>query len=177
VRADSDALFLHPLLVLTGQGAVPEFSDRERTRLQRHLRFGGLLYIDAPSPSDPFAIDARREIGAILPGARLTRLDKGHVLYKSFFLLTKVVGRTEADTDLYGIEMHGRTLVVMSQCDVLGALERDRFGTFTYECEPGGERQREMAIRFAVNVLMYATCLDYKTDQVHIPFIMKKRRR
>ena len=41
---------------------------------------------------------------------------------------------------------------------------------------PGGERQREMAFRLGINLMMYAMCLDYKEDQVHIPFILKKRR-
>jgi hypothetical protein len=27
-----------------------------------------------------------------------------------------------------------------------------------------------------VNLVMYALCLDYKTDQVHVPFIMRRRR-
>ena len=27
-----------------------------------------------------------------------------------------------------------------------------------------------------VNLVMYALCLDYKSDQVHVPFIMKRRR-
>jgi hypothetical protein len=27
-----------------------------------------------------------------------------------------------------------------------------------------------------VNLVMYALCLDYKADQVHVPFIMKRRR-
>ena len=27
-----------------------------------------------------------------------------------------------------------------------------------------------------VNLAMYATCLDYKDDQVHLPFILKRRR-
>ena len=65
----------------------------------------------------------------------------------------------------------------MTQNDVLGAYERDRLGNWVYTCEPGGERQRELAIRFGINLMMYATCLDYKADQVHIPFILKKRRR
>ena len=30
--------------------------------------------------------------------------------------------------------------------------------------------------RLGVNIAMYALCLDYKEDQVHIPFIMKRRR-
>ena len=40
----------------------------------------------------------------------------------------------------------------------------------------GGERQREMAFRLGINLAMYALCLDYKADQVHVPFILKKRR-
>ena len=27
-----------------------------------------------------------------------------------------------------------------------------------------------------VNVVMYALCLDYKDDQVHLPYILKRRR-
>ena len=54
--------------------------------------------------------------------------------------------------------------------------DRDNYGTWEHECYPGGERQRELAFRLGVNLVMYALCLDYKTDQVHVPFIMKRRR-
>ena len=37
----------------------------------------------------------------------------------------------------------------------------------------GGD-QREMAFRLGVNIVMYALCLDYKTDQVHLPSIMER---
>ncbi len=43
------------------------------------------------------------------------------------------------------------------------------------EVLPGGDEQREMAIRWGVNLVMYALCLDYKSDQVHVPFIMRRR--
>ena len=48
------------------------------------------------------------------------------------------------------------------QNDVLGAYERDCLGNWVYTCEPGGERQRELAIRFGINLIMYATCLIIK---------------
>ena len=41
---------------------------------------------------------------------------------------------------------------------------------------PGGERQREYAARLAINIAMYALCLDYKDDGVHILEIMRRRR-
>jgi hypothetical protein len=175
--ADAADLFWQPLLVLTGEGALGPWDAKARARLARHLRFGGMLWIDAPSPDDAFAASARREIEAVFPQQALQALPAEHVLFKSFFLLEGAEGRTHDDNKLYGLDLAGRTAVVMSQCDVLGAMERDRFGSWRYECVPDGEAQRERAFRLGVNVLMYATCLDYKSDQVHIPFIMKKKRR
>ncbi len=172
-----DGLFEQPLLWMTGTGALPAFTSTQRGRLERHLRFGGMLMVDAPSPSDAFASDAKREIAALFPAAKLVPLAPDHVIYKSFYLLDAAVGRSKDDTHLYGVELGGRTVVVLAQNDISGALERDRFGAWRFECEPDGESQREMAFRLATNLLMYATCLDYKADQVHIPFIMKKKRR
>ena len=40
---------------------------------------------------------------------------------------------------------------------------------------PGGDLQRERAIRLAVNVAMYVLCSNYKDDQVHAPFLMRRR--
>jgi hypothetical protein len=39
---------------------------------------------------------------------------------------------------------------------------------------PGGERQREMAYRFGVNIIMYALTGNYKSDQVHVPAILER---
>lgn len=172
-----DAIFYQPLLVLMGEGSMAPFNDDERARLLRHLRFGGMLWIDAPSPDDGFARDAKRELNALVPRAELAPLAKEHVLFKSFFLIDGAVGRNKKSTEVLAQNIGDRTAVLMTTCDVLGAFDRDRFGTWTHECVPDGERQRERAFRFGVNVAMYATCLDYKADQVHIPFIMKKKRR
>ena len=39
---------------------------------------------------------------------------------------------------------------------------------------PGGARQREMAYRFGINLVMYAFTGNYKADQVHIPAILER---
>ncbi len=177
VRLSDPALFRHPLLVMHGEKSFAPWREEDRARLLRHLRFGGLLYIDAQRPDCGFVTSVERELDAIF-GEALATAPKDHVLFKSFYLLDEVVGRTAADTAVRGLGLNDqRAMVLMTRCDVLGALERDRLGTWTYDCEPGGARQRELAIRFMVNVMMLATCLDYKADQVHIPFIMKKTRR
>jgi hypothetical protein len=40
---------------------------------------------------------------------------------------------------------------------------------------PGGEPQREQAIRLAINIAMYVLCSNYKDDQVHAQFLMRRR--
>lgn len=174
---EGDELFWQPLLFMTGEGPLPSFDSRARARLERHLRFGGTLVVDAPSAADPFWETSKKELASILGGAVVRALDAEHVIFKSFYLLDGAVGRIVDDKHLYGIDIGGRAAVIFSSNDLLGALERDRFGTWRFDCEPDGEAQREMSFRLATNVLMYATCLDYKADQVHIPFIMKKKRR
>jgi len=39
---------------------------------------------------------------------------------------------------------------------------------------PGGELQREMALRFGVNLVMYTLTGNYKADQVHVPAILER---
>ena len=39
---------------------------------------------------------------------------------------------------------------------------------------PGGEVQREMALRFGINLVMYALTGNYKTDQVHAPALLER---
>jgi Domain of unknown function (DUF4159) len=169
-------LFYQPLLLWTGIDASP-LSDTARARLTKHLRTGGLLWIDGESTSAAFWSSIDSELKVLFPASPLRPLGEDHVIWKTFFLVKQAKGREAADSRVYGIEVNGRLLAIVTKTDVLGAYERDRFGTWRYECAPGGEAQREQAFRIGVNILMYATCLDYKADQVHIPFIMKKQRR
>ena len=177
VAPDDIEIFYQPLLVWTGSGELAALSSDIRNRIARHLRFGGMLWIDAPSPSDPFALAAREELTRLFPKETLSPLPNDHVLFRSYFLLEKVLGRNDEQKEAHAILLSERLAVLVTENDMLGAYERDRFGTWRFDCVPGGEAQREQSFRFGVNVMMYATCLDYKADQVHIPFIMKKTRR
>ncbi|MBW7941891.1 MAG: DUF4159 domain-containing protein, partial [Candidatus Kuenenia stuttgartiensis] len=78
-------------------------------------------------------------------------------------------------TFLEGITLGNRTVIIYSHNDLGGAWAKDPLGTWEYEVIPGGERQREMAFRLGINIIIYALTGDYKQDQVHLPFIMKRR--
>ena len=50
----------------------------------------------------------------------------------------------------------------------------DERGQPLYPVVPGGERQREMAFRTGVNIVMYALTGNYKADQVHVPALLER---
>lgn len=171
-------LFRFPFAVLSSDGGFPAPAESEVAELRRYLSYGGFLLFDDASATrgGAFEQSARLLVSRAVPGAQLARIPRDHVLYKSFYLLDGPAGRAAATPDLEGLELGGRVAVLYSGNDMVGALARDSLGSWEFEVTPGGELQREKSIRLGVNIAMYALCLDYKEDQVHIPFIMKRRR-
>jgi uncharacterized protein DUF4159 len=171
-------LFRFPFAVLSSDQAFPTPADNEIAELRRYLSYGGFLIMDDASGTrgGAFEQSARQLVSRIVPGAQLGRVARDHVLYKSFYLLDGPAGRVATTADLEALELGGRLAILYSGNDLIGALARDSLGTWEFEVTPGGELQREKSIRLGVNIAMYALCLDYKEDQVHIPFIMKRRR-
>jgi hypothetical protein len=178
VPLDSPKLFDYPFLYLSSDRELPPFTPAQLENLRRYLTFGGFLFADANDASDGAGFDAsfRRELARVLPAAPLKPLPGAHVVFKSFFLLDSAPGRVLNKPQLEAAQLNHRAAVMYSQNDVLGALTRDESGAPAFDVQPGGERQREYATRLAINVVMYALCLDYKDDAVHLPVIMNRRR-
>jgi len=174
----SPELFRHPLVLLSGDRGFSLPTDPEVARLRRFLTFGGCLLVDSAEGRAGGAFDAsmRKLLAHVLPGDVPARVPDEHVLWKSFYILRSVPGRLLAAPYLEGVERDRRLAVIYTQNDLCGALARDGYGRWEHDVVPGGEEQREQAFRFAVNVVMYALCLDYKTEQAHIDFIMRTRR-
>ena len=172
-------LFYNPMAYCASDGGFPPWSADQRSRLARYLTFGGMVVLDSVDglPDGGAAASFRRELEALFQDARLKVLSREHVIYRSFYLLDRAEGRTVASPDLWALELEGRVAAVMTLNDLAGAWAADNFGLYLHDVVPGGDAQRERAFRLGVNLMMYATCLDYKSDQVHIPFILKKRRR
>jgi hypothetical protein len=169
----------NPLLYLAGDREFPLPSARELEALRRYLTFGGMLVIDSAEGRTEGAFDrsVRRLLGAVYPAPQETfqLVPRDHVLYKSFYLIERPVGRLALSPVLEGMTRDDRLVALYSQNDLTGAWARDDFGNWVLRCEPGGETQRELAFRLGINIVMYALCLEYKEDQVHVPFIMRRR--
>ena len=169
-----------PMLYMAGDREFPQPSTDGLESLRRFLTFGGFLIIDSAEGSTDGAFDrsVRTLISGLFPqpGPGLELVATDHVVYKSFYLLDRPLGRLALSPVMEGVTRGGRLVVAYVQNDLGGAWSRDNFGNYDFPCVPDGERQRELAFRMGVNLVMYALCLDYKTDQVHVPFIMRRRR-
>lgn len=176
VRLDDPHVFDTPLLYLAGERAFPAWSEAEVTGLRRFVEFGGFVLLDDAAPTQAgFDSSIRRELSRAFGATALTPLAQNHTIYRSFYLLNGPTGRVEGPKGVEAVMRGGRAAVIYTRADLGGALDRDNLGNYLHAVEPGGEAQRETAIRFAVNLVVYALCLDYKDDQVHAPFIMRRR--
>ena len=178
LRPADAALFRHPFLVLAGDRAFAMPSEADLGRLRRYLTYGGFLLIDSAEGRAGGGFDdaVRKMLAQLLPGELPARIPDDHVLWKSFYVLGGAPGRVQAAPYVEGVERDRRLAVVYSQNDLGGAWARDGFGHWEHEVIPGGDAQREEAFRFGVNLVMYALCLDYKTEQAHIDYILRTRR-
>ncbi len=174
----SPKLFEHPFLYLGGDGEMPPLGAAEIENLRRYLTFGGFLLADANDGSNGTGFDVafRREVTRVLPQSPLTPVPSTHVVFKSFFMLDAAPGRLLVKPQLEACFVGKRAAVMYSQNDLAGAWNRDEAGGYELEVVPGGEAQREVAFRLGINLCMYALCLDYKDDAVHLKSIMAKRR-
>ena len=64
--------------------------------------------------------------------------------------------------------------IVITSNDMASAWALDDANRPIFPVVPGGEVQREMALRFGINLVMYVLTGNYKSDQVHVPAILER---
>jgi hypothetical protein len=177
VRADKPGLVAEPFAVWAGSEDVGQLSLAEVSGLLRFLKLGGTLVVDDAAPErGAFGRSVRRELLRVVPESPPVRLPPTHVVYKTFYLVERPVGRVLGTPHVDAIVRGRSAQVLFLAHDLLGALAHDG-ATWSLPVEPSGSEQRERAIRFAVNIAMYVLCSDYKDDVVHAPFLLQRRGR
>jgi hypothetical protein len=180
VRADEAAIVDAPFLYWSGDADIAPLTAAEIGGLRRFFALGGVLLVDDAAPPErggvgPFGRSARREIARVLPDSTPVPIGPDHVVFRTFYLLRRAEGRVEGPATLDAIVRGGQAQVLFSEHDLGGALARSALGDWENPVLPGGDIQRERAIRLAVNIAMYVLCSNYKDDQVHAPFLMRRR--
>jgi len=186
IRLGRDDMAFFPLIYWPITPTQPNLSAEAVYQVNDFLTHGGTILFDLREASG----------GAVLFGGGsrgtqdLQRLTQGitipplepvptdHVLRKSFYLMEDFPGRFVGGT--LWLEAPGETVndgvasILIGSNDWAGAWAVNELGRPLNAVVPGGPRQREMAYRFGINLVMYALTGNYKADQVHIPFILER---
>lgn len=195
VDLEKDDLSFFPLLYWPMVPSQKDLSPAAITKLTDYMKNGGTILFDtrdlslgavrgAASPGE----QTLRRIAAKLDLPPLEPIPPDHVLTKAFYLLQAFPGRWDggkvwveklppADPDAGPSPARGGdgvSPVIIGSNDWAAAWAIDQQGRPLVAVVPGGEHQREMAIRFGVNVVMYAFTGNYKTDQVHVPALLER---
>jgi hypothetical protein len=184
VDVERDELAFFPLLYWPMTETQRPLTDVGLRRINEYLRHGGAILFD--TRDQQFA-----DLGGVGPGTeKLRRLVGGldlpplvpvppeHVLTKAFYLLQEFPGRYDGGT--LWIQQpdervnDGVSPVVIGGNDFAAAWAIDNNHRPLFPVSPGGDRQREMAFRFGINLVMYALTGNYKADQVHVPAILER---
>ncbi len=178
VMPGNDNIFKYPFVYMAGDREFDPFNETEIKNLRRFLEFGGTLLIDdcLGKPGIGFDKSVKREIGKLFSDRELEKLEANHTVFRSFFLLKGCAGRIDSNPYLHGITIDDRTVIIFSHNDLGGAWARDNFGNWDYGVIPGGMAQRKKAFHLGLNIIMYALTGNYKQDQVHLPFILRRQR-
>ena len=172
-----DELSFFPLVywpVIAGyelpQGAGP--------RVVRYLRNGGTILFDTRDQAGNAGAGALARLAAELEIPPLVPVGQHHVLTRAFYLLKEFPGRWTGGglwVEKAGERINdGVSPVIAGGHDWAAAWAMDENQRPMYPVVPGGERQREMAYRFGINLVMYTLTGNYKADQVHLPAIMRR---
>jgi hypothetical protein len=194
VNIEKDDLTFFPLLYWPMDPREQNLPPKALSKISDYMRNGGTILFDtrdlslgsSRGPDSPGQQTLRRLIGKLdLPP--LQPVPSDHVLTKSFYLLQDFPGRWDGgkvwvealpppDPDAGPAPARGGdgvSPVIIGGNDWAAAWAVDSTGQPIADVS-GGDQQREMAVRFGINVVMYALTGNYKTDQVHVPALLER---
>ena len=193
IDIERDDISLIPFLYWPISDQQPALSPLAVSKVNRFLRNGGMILFDtkdAQLGAGAINGSALQSLTAQLEIPPLAPIEPDHVLTRSFYLLEVFPGRwakgqlwVEAPSNLTTTEgapfrnlNDGVTPVVIGSNDFASAWATNPQGRPMYPVGNGarGERQRELAKRFGVNLIMYVMTGNYKSDQVHVPALLER---
>jgi hypothetical protein len=197
IDIEKDELAFFPLIYWPMSASQATLTPAALAKIDAFMRQGGTIMFDTRDQETALPTAGGRSASGTMTLRRLLagldlpplqQLTPEHVLTKSFYLLREFPGRwaggkvwveaqqvssdgTVAATSSSG---DGVSPIIVGSADWAAAWAQDDFGRPLAAVAPGGNQQREYAMRFGVNVVMYTLTGNYKTDQVHVPAILER---
>jgi hypothetical protein len=195
VNIEKDDLAFFPLLYWPMDPRESDLSPQALSKISNYMRNGGTILFDtrdltlgAVRGANSAGEQTLRRLLSKLDVPPLQPLPQDHVLTRAFYLLKEFPGRWDGgqiwvealpppDPNAGPVAARGGDGVsplIIGGNDFAAAWAVDAQGRPLMDVVPGGEVQREMALRFGVNIVMYTLTGNYKTDQVHVPSLLRK---
>jgi hypothetical protein len=162
-------------------------------RIDAFMKGGGFIIFDTrdsdaqrPGRSTPES-DYLRQMLATVDVPELEPVPRDHVLTKTFYLIDGFPGRYDRgqtwvealpppgpDGRMPARASDGVSPLIITSNDLAAAWAVDRRGGPLFPLQGSSPRQRELALRGGVNLVMYALTGNYKADQVHVPALLER---
>ena len=190
-----DEMAFYPMLYWPVVASSPQPDAATTARVSAFMKNGGTVLFDTRDaltarPGGPPTEEARW-LSQFLTGADVPELEpvpRDHVITKTFYLLDNFVGRyTTAQTWVEALPpappdevnrpaRSGDSVspIVITGNDLAAGWATDGDGDPLYPLVPGGVRQRELAIRGGINLVIYTLTGNYKADQVHVRDLLER---
>jgi hypothetical protein len=191
-----DDLAFYPLIYWPiGDNAAPPGAEA-LSRIDAYMKRGGSILFDTRDAlyvQGSGALPGQQALRRVLAGLDVPELEQvpaDHVLTKAFYLLPGFPGRyadgalwVEATPDAEAVEGgeadpvrpgDGVSPIMITSNDLASAWAVDESGLPLYPTVPSDARQREMAYRAGINLVIYALTGNYKADQVHVPALLER---
>jgi hypothetical protein len=194
-----DELVFYPLIYWPIVPGAPRPSDAALKRIDAYMKDGGTVLFDTrdavvapPSQGGETHSAGMLELRKILSSLDIPELEpvpRDHVLTKTFYLLRDFPGRfdggqlwvealpSESQQEASGRPARGGdgvSSIIISSNDFAGAWATRPDGQPMLPMVDGQPRQRELAFRAGVNIVMYTLTGNYKADQVHVPALLER---
>jgi len=195
VDVENDELAFFPILYWPIVASRPQPSQEAIRRLDEYMKNGGTVIFDTRDalqarPGGPLTPegDYLRRMLSTLDIPPLEPLPPDHVLTKTFYILDNLPGRFERgetwveaippatldDANRPARAGDGVSPLIITSNDLASAWAVGQRGEALYPLSGRDPRQREMAFRGGINIVMYALTGNYKADQVHIPALLER---
>ena len=190
VNIESDEIVFFPLVYwpVLESAAMP--TPAALAKMDAFMKNGGTIFFDLRDDNLGFqsligtsagATEALRRILAKLDIPPLEPVPDTHVITKAFYLLRDFPGRyaggqlwVERTDPSSTNSVDGVSSIIIGTNDYAAAWALDDNNDPLYAVIPGNDRQREMAFRTGINIVMYALTGNYKADQVHVPALLER---
>jgi hypothetical protein len=185
IDIENDELVFYPLIYWPVLPDAPTPGPKAMANISRYMKNGGTIFFDLRNIAASLGTSAEGEaLRRILSGLDVPALEpvpENHALSKSFYLLKDFPGRfeggalwVETQDDPQASGFDNVSGLIIGSNDYAAAWASDAEGNPLYAMVPGAPRQREMAMRVGINLVMYVLTGNYKSDQVHIPALLQR---